>query len=424
VDVERAFLSKLINDECTVSAVSARITPDFFTDPQWKRIFGFLLDHFRTYGTDADLAVVTSNFPNLEWPPYPQPLAYFTNALRERRQKTIYLDGLNRAAQLVGFKDPDDLVKLGEILQSTVMQARVETAPAFDADFVSMGTDAAVVLDERILDPGFLRGISSGFKAIDYVTGGFQPEQLVTMIGLPKSMKSSTLLYMTMMAHKQAKSPLFIGFEMNNGEQRDRLSSLYANVGLTKIITGTVTYNEHMRIIDAWKRLRDMRKAIFSTDIENAMTVSGVQAKIMEYQPDIVFIDAAYLMMPESPKVEPGSAQALTEIARGLKMLAQAQHLPVVVTTQATQNRAGRSGKLNMYSAMYTQAWGQSSDVLLGVERLLEDQTDDQGEVIIRLKVLTSRSGPLAQAALVWDWSQGRVLEIDPSTVQGASSGS
>jgi replicative DNA helicase len=421
VDVERAFLSKLIHDECTVSAVSARITSEFFSDLQWQRVFTFLLDHFRTYAQDADLAVVNANFPALDWPTYPQPLAYFTNALRERRQKAIYLHGLNQAAQHVGFKDPDDLMKLGLILQETVMQVRVETAPAFDADLVGMGMDAMVTLDERILDPGFLRGISSGFKSIDYVTGGFQPEQLVTMIGLPKSLKSSTLLYMAMMAHAQAKSPLFIGFEMSNAEQRDRLSSLYAKVGLTKILTGTVSMKEHQRVADAWKRLKEMRKAVFSTDMENAMTVSGVQAKIMEYQPDIVFIDAAYLMQSESPKVEPGSAQALTEIARGLKMLAQAQHLPIVVTTQATQTRS-KGGVLNMYSAMYTQAWGQSSDVLLGQERV-EGMDDDQGEVIVRLKVLTSRSGPRAEALLAWNWNLGQVVEIDPMAMQGGSGG-
>ena len=67
---------------------------------------------------------------------------------------------------------------------------------------------------------------------------------------------------------------------------------------------------------------------------------------------------------------------------------------------------------------MYTQAWGQSSDVLLGVERLEPDQ-DDQDEVVVKLKVLTSRSGPRAEAVLVWDWNKGRVTEVDPSTLGG-----
>jgi hypothetical protein len=48
---------------------------------------------------------------------------------------------------------------------------------------------------------------------------------------------------------------------------------------------------------------------------------------------------------------------------------------------------------------------------------------DDQGEVIVRLKVLTSRSGPRAEALLAWNWNLGQVVEIDPMAMQGGSGG-
>src|SRR4029077_2112730 len=123
-------------------------------------------------------------------------------------------------------------------------------------------------------------------------------------------------------------------------------------------------------------------------------------------------IDAAYLMQSELPKVEPGSAQALTDIARELKKLAQSQKVPIVVTTQASQTRS-KGGRLNAESAMYTQAWRQSADVMLGIERV-EPDADDSGEVALKLKVLSSRSGPRAETGLVWDWNRGLVKEIDP----------
>jgi replicative DNA helicase len=141
------------------------------------------------------------------------------------------------------------------------------------------------------------------------------------------------------------------------------------------------------------------------------MTVPGVQGKVMELQPDIVFIDAAYLMQSETPKLEQGSPQALTEIARELKKLAQSMKIPIVVTTQASQTRS-KGGRLNSESAMYTQAWRQSADVMLGVERADPD-ADDSGEVVLRLKVLASRSGPRAESMLVWDWNKGSVYEAD-----------
>jgi len=57
----------------------------------------------------------------------------------------------------------------------------------------------------------------------------------------------------------------------------------------------------------------------------------------------------------------------------------------------------------------------ESADVLLGVER---DDPDapDAGEVMVRFKVLASRAGPRAETMLSWDWSEGRMDELDPTT--------
>ena len=96
------------------------------------------------------------------------------------------------------------------------------------------------MLDERWMAPGYLRGVPTGFHGIDYVTGGLQPEQFVVLIGLPKAFKSATLLAMAKNVHASGKVPLFIGFEMSNAEQHDRLISLYAGVSLTEIRNGTL----------------------------------------------------------------------------------------------------------------------------------------------------------------------------------------
>ena len=60
-------------------------------------------------------------------------------------------------------------------------------------------------------------------------------------MGLPKSMKSSILLYMAIKAWEAGNLPLLIGFEMHNDEQYDRLASLLSGVSLTKIQNGTLT---------------------------------------------------------------------------------------------------------------------------------------------------------------------------------------
>jgi replicative DNA helicase len=305
-----------------------------------------------------------------------------------------------------------------QAMQDSLIQAHLETATSFDLDFSSRKEALLDRLLDRKENPGHLRGISTGFPGIDYVTGGLQPEQFVVLLGTIKSFKSATLLAIALAVHEQAKVPLLIGFEMSNTEQEDRLLSLISGVSLTAIMNGTYGPKDEKKIVQAMDRMEAMRSFILSSDIASATTVSGVQAKIQEYVPDVVLIDGAYFMQ-SSLDVEPGSSFALTDISRSLKRLAQQTKTPIVITTQASL-KTSKNG-LTAGSAMYTQAWGQDCDVLLGVERMGERQTDESTStqpVNVKFRVIESRSGPRKEVVLEWDWHNGTVEELDPAVMK------
>ena len=425
MDVQQALLSKVINDSAISLAVNARITPEFFTDDKWRGVYEYCLDRWRRYGTPPDADVVRGAFPSYEFPLFAQPIEYFIDELRQRRKRVILTNALAACGPyLQATDDPDALDDMEAMLRDGLTQVRLETSPSLDVSVPDRIDDLMARIDDRSESPGYLRGISTGISGIDYVTGGLQPEQFIVVIGLPKSMKSSMLLYIAKRMHTDLKLPLFIGFEMSNEEQEDRLLSMYGNVSLTKIMSGRLDFRERNRIEAAMKMMANASSTAFilSADVDSAMTVSGVHAKVMEYQPDAVLIDGAYLMHSELPKIEQGSPQALANIARELKKLAQTQHIPVVVSTQASESRS-RGGKLTAASAMYTQAWRQSADVLIGTERVYPEG-DDTGNVPIRYKVLASRSGPRAETVLLWNWSHGTVKEPeDPSEYTKDSDG-
>lgn len=417
MDVQRYLLSKIIHEQAISSAVSAKITPEFFTDDRYRRVYEFLIDHWRRYGQPADIEVMADKFPSYEWPVSPLPLGFFIDGIRQRRKRSLGTEMLTEAITLLNATDdPDSLDAMYDVIKQGLLQVARETNASLDVDLTEQRAGLMQTMDERGLDPGFLRGIATGFHGIDVVTGGLQAEQLVILIGLPKAFKSATLLAIAKNIHAQARVPLFIGFEMSNQEQHDRLMSLYSGVSLTQIMNGTINNRQYKAIDDALKLMESGRSFITSADLAG-MTISGLQAKIMDYRPDVVLVDAVYLMRSETPKIEQGSAQALTEIARGLKELAQSQSIPIIGTTQATMTRS--KGGLTMFSPMYTQAFGQSADVLLGVERD-DPEEDDRSTVTIRMKVLASRSGPRAETVLRWNWSRGQVQEVPPADFKGA----
>jgi replicative DNA helicase len=413
LDIQHALLSKAVLDADLVPLVDARITPAFFTDDTYRRVYEYLLQHWRDYGTSPDVEVVKRAFPGQRWLVYEQPIEYFIDQMRQRRKRTILTEGLSEAAGHMQASDEPDSVDLIEAaLQKALTRARLEVSATFDTDFTQSADAVDKMLTERAENPGHLRGISTGFHGIDYVTGGYQPEQLITIIGTPKSFKSSTLLYSAWQCHRQGHVPLFLGFEMSNSEQQDRLLSLLSGISLTRIMNGEYTEIERKAIVRAVKLRESMRPFILSSDITSATTVAGVQAKIQEYNPDVVFIDGAYLMDADNPDLMRGSPQALTETTRSLKRLGQRQRIAIVITTQALLARSGKG--LTMASPGYSSSFAQDSDVLLGTERD-GDQDDSKAEVRVKFHVIASRSGPRRETFLEWDWSKGSVIEIDPA---------
>ena len=72
-DWQHAFLSKVVLDQEIMAAVNARITPDFFPDDRYRRVYEFLIDHWQSYGTPADEEVVAGAFPSCAGRPRASP---------------------------------------------------------------------------------------------------------------------------------------------------------------------------------------------------------------------------------------------------------------------------------------------------------------------------------------------------------------
>ena len=210
MDVQGAFLAKVILHQDLRQAVNARITEDHFTDDRYKRVYGYLLKHWKEYGTSPDISVVQRAFPSMEWDDHPQPLDYFVNALLQRRKSSILVDGLNEAAKYIHDTDNPDATDCdGGDAQGDVDRCRCRGQPHLRhrlhlARSTSTRCSASWMSARPTL--GTCVGSAPGFSGIDYVTGGLQPEHFVVLMGIPKSFKSATALAMAIRIHMQAQA--------------------------------------------------------------------------------------------------------------------------------------------------------------------------------------------------------------------------
>jgi replicative DNA helicase len=241
-------------------------------------------------------------------------------------------------------------------------------------------------------------GIPTGFEKIDEATAGLQGGQLITVIAPPKTGKSQIALQIAINTHQLGKTPMFQSFEMNNHEQQQRHDAMRAHISHGRLRRGKLLPEEEARYIDS---LNEMEKqhSFHLVDAVNGITVSALSAKIEQCKPDIVFVDGVYLMLDEITG-EMNTPQAITNITRALKRLAQRIDKPIVITTQTLLWKM-RAGKVTADSIGYSSSFFQDSDVILGLEPVEED------EEIRLLKIVQSRNCPPSETAITWRWDTG-----------------
>src|SRR5262245_11636748 len=173
MDVQHAFLSTVILEQRLQEAVNARITPDFFADDRYRMVYEFLLDHWRSHGVPPDEEVFKRAYPAMPLEKQSQPISYFIQQLRERRMRSILVDGLQAVTPYVRSDEPGAVQKMQTLLAEAVHKAGDETSALTDANFATEEHAAKYLelLDERMLHQGYLRGISTGFRGIDIATG-------------------------------------------------------------------------------------------------------------------------------------------------------------------------------------------------------------------------------------------------------------
>jgi archaellum biogenesis ATPase FlaH len=412
LNIEEKLNLAIIAERDLRTVLDAKVTKDFFFTEEHRSVFVWIVDHWRTHGKVPGRSALEQNFPTYSTKKGPEPLKYYLDEVRAKKKFSLVWDVVSKAEFSLSEGDTEEALRL---LSAGVVAAHAQVSELRDVDFTESWEERLDTYEQWKKYGDRLRGISSGFPTIDRATRGFQEEQLITVIGEPKSGKSTMLVRMLMSAHQSQKVPLFVGFEMSNQEQMARLDSMVAEISFTRLLSGRLNPKEESKLTRAMRRNRSAHPLIFSAD-PNGSTVSGVASKIEQYQPDIVFIDGVY-MMDDELGGDKGSPQALTNITRSLKRLAQNRRIPVVCSTQVLTWKVNRSRGLRADAIGYSSSFIQDSDTIIGVEHV-----DDEDETLRKVSLLESRNSRKADTLVSWDWEVGSFTELNYEDALGLES--
>jgi replicative DNA helicase len=393
-DNEHRLVSKVIRDRDIVPALSRGIHDSWFLDEDNRKVWAFVRKHYSEYREVPTATTVKDHYPNYKVLDVQDTVEYLLDTMVDFRRRLLTRQGLENAVELLQDNNHDAALLAMEQAIAKVNEQGVLGTHEVD---LSKNTEERYEEYKALQNKTFL-GIPTGFEKIDEATAGLQGGQLITVIAPPKTGKSQIALQMAINVHKLVKVPMFQSFEMNNHEQQQRHDAMRANVSHGRLRRGKLLPAEESRYIDM---LNDMEKLhpFHLVDAVNGITVSALSAKIEQCNPDIVFVDGVYLMMDEITG-EMNTPQAITNITRAMKRLAQKINKPIVITTQTLLWKM-RAGKVTADSIGYSSSFFQDSDVILGLEPVEED------EEIRLLKIVQSRNCPPSETAITWRWETG-----------------
>ncbi|MFE5853226.1 DnaB-like helicase C-terminal domain-containing protein [Streptomyces sp. NPDC056500] len=393
IETEVISYIALTGDLNTVVGRTGGITPEHFLDPSTRRVFETILAFVADYGEPPTPEAICRDHPSFAFAEESSgPISYLLHELNENRRRTIIDLGMNAVGDALDKGGSEAALPLLKLMLAHVSTV---TDDSREIDYAATGTQRLELYRQARESPGDLLGIPTGFRFLDKVTLGIQPQQMIVLTGLAKSCKTTVMLGMTRSAYDHGAKPLLVSFEMPYPEIARRLDGFRARVNPQKLQTGRLSPSEWRQLESALAEPLGEHPYIVTEDRAGAMTIGGLQTKISQLGPSVLFVDGAYFLYDEISR-ESQTPLALTNISRGLKRLALDNNLPVVVTTQSLSHKVGAKG-LTASSLGYTSAWVQDADLVVGMEA-----TDEA--LFYRLKVLASRNAPPQEHLISISW--------------------
>lgn len=259
-----------------------------------------------------------------------------------------------------------------------------------------------------------LRGIPTGFKAMDNLLAGLMPADLVILAARPSMGKTSLALDIARKTALENKTKVGIfSLEMSSQQLVDRMVAAEARVDAWKLRTGNALTDQDMDAISA--ALERLEQAPIFIDDQSGNTMLKMRSTARrlksEHGLDLIIVD--YLQLISPTKNYDSMVNQVTEISRGLKNLARELDVPVLALSQLSRAVESRGGRPRLSDLRDSGAIEQDADVVMFIHREKDpDNTDNQRNNIAEILIEKHRNGPTGKIDLFFNDKKTSFEEI------------
>jgi replicative DNA helicase len=429
IDAEKSLLGAVLIDEETLADISEHVTPKDFYDKRHATIFGGMRRLYEKH-KPVDLLTLTDELKKKDELDMIGGSAYLTeltNYVPTAAHAEAYAEMVSQTAvrrRLI--KASADISEMGfneeTTTQELLQQAEAELFGVSDQslknDLVSIEeilTDSFDRMEELHRNKGALRGVRTGWRDLDNMTAGLQRSDLIILAARPAMGKTTLVTNLAYNVATVAKqSVLFFSLEMSKEQLVDRMLADASGVDAWNIRTGNLSDDDFSKLSEA---MGEMAEAPIYLDDTPGLSVLEMRTKARRAAHDaplgLIIIDYLQLMQG-SGKDNGNRVQEVSEISRGLKLIARELNVPVIALSQLSRSVESRSPQIPQLADLRESgSIEQDADIVMFIYREAYYNPETERENITDLIIAKHRNGPVGKVELYFHPERLRFMSLD-----------
>ena len=241
-----------------------------------------------------------------------------------------------------------------------------------------------------------ITGTPSGYNELDKLLSGFQKNALIIVGARPAMGKTAFALGAAAHAAIKAQRPvLFFSLEMGHLELTQRLLGSEGRIDATKLRNGDLNEADWSKITKALGRLADAPLWIDDNPNLSVMEIRAKARRLKSRVGDLGLIVVDYLQLMSGRSNAENRQVEVSEISRGLKILARELETPVMALSQLSRNLEQRADKRPMLADLRESgSLEQDADVVMFLYRDEVYNADSVDKGTAEVIVSKHRNGP------------------------------
>lgn len=430
LDAEKSLIGAVLIDDDVLADASEYVSEKDFYDKRHSLIFSAMMRLYEQH-KPVDLLTLTEELKkkkHLETVGGSSYLSELTNYVPTSAHADAYAELVSqKAIRRRLIKASSDISELGfdeetstqELLEKAEAELFSVSDQSLKQDLTSLEsilTESFDRIEELHSNKGQLRGVRTGYRDLDNMTAGLQRSDLIILAARPAMGKTTLVTNLAYNVATVAKQPvLFFSLEMSKEQLVDRMLADASGVDAWNIRTGNLSDDDFGKISEA---MGEMAEAPIFIDDTPGLTVLEMRTKARraahEQPLGLIIVDYLQLMQSASKRSDGNRVQEVSEISRGLKLIARELNVPVIALSQLSRSVESRSPQVPQLADLRESgSIEQDADIVMFIYREAYYNPETERENITDLILAKHRNGPTGKVELYFHPERLRFMSLD-----------